>query len=391
LQLNYFQEKPLKYKPLPNKSSNDPFHLHKIGLRPLLRTLTGEETGTLIKTLGSIDLEEFFVFLHRQGLAQLWLQFLLEQGSLPAAFEEPVNNLKKNAINTTAAQLMQRKILQDTRGAFETAGIEFLIFKGVQLRHTLYTDPIHRSVCDIDILVRDEQKFDAIKALLQAGFIAHHKAENISHETSLVKNGVCIDLHWHLMRPGRSHIDLSNYLFSQRQEFSVFEDSGFYGVSNEANLLVMLVHPAITKYVNGSAASLRHLVDIHRLAQSGDINWDRLGDTFEESGTCTAAWASLTWLQMLADQPLFEDLLSQLRPGNLQAAWLSNWLGRDFNTRFAKRRLVIRICFSLLLQDSLKDSFRAVSVLRQEKLKAEEIMRKLEQLEESHASSRGRE
>ena len=104
-----------------------------------------------------------------------------------------------------------------------------------------------------------------------------------------------INLHWHLLRPGRTRIDLNNYLFAQRQAFGEFA-----GLSNEAALLVMLIHPAITKYVNGSASSLRHLVDMHRLAQSDGINWDRLIEMLSASVTRTAAWASLAWLHMLA-------------------------------------------------------------------------------------------
>ena len=224
----------------------------------------------------------------------------------------------------------------------------------------------HR-VCDIDILVRDEQKYDAVKALLQTGFNAHHEAENISHETSLHKNNVWIDLHWHLMRPGRTRINLNDYLFEQQQTFGEFT-----GLSNEASLLVMLIHPAITKYVNGSVSSLRHLVDIHRLAQCDDINWERLKDVLEQSGTRTAAWASLTWLQMLSDEPMYEDLTNQLKPGGLKARWLHYWMGKDLNKKLAEHRTIIRACFSLVLQDNLRDVFNAVSALKEEKQKAVE-------------------
>jgi len=356
--------------------SSDRFYLHKVALRPLLCSLNNEEITTLFKTLESIDLEKFVAFLRNQGLAQLWLDYLLSQDSLPNTFEEIVRSLKQDALNTAAGQLMQRVVLQDTRDALLEAGIDYLVFKGAHLRHTLYADPTHRPVCDIDILVRDERKLDAVKALLGAGFSAYHKAENISHETSLFKKNVCIDLHWHLLRPGRTRIDLNDYLFGQRQPFGEF-----VGLSNEAALLVMLIHPAITKYVNGSASSLRHLVDIHRLAQSDDINWDRLIATLRTSGTRTAAWASLAWLQMLADEPIYEDLAHQLWPGRLQAGWLLYWLGMNLNVKLSERKLVIRSGFSMALQDSLKDSVRAICVLQKEQREAAKTMKKLEQLQ----------
>jgi hypothetical protein len=338
-----------------------------------LHTLNREKTSALFEQLESIDQREFVAFLYRQGLAQMWLSFLLQQETLPASFKETVKELKQDALQTAATQLMQRKILQDTRGAFEEAGIDYLVFKGAHLRDTIYANPTHRPVCDIDILIRDEDKIKAVKALLQAGFSARHEAENISHETSLHKKNVWIDLHWHLMRPGRTRIDLNDYLFEQRKAFGEYE-----GLNNEASLLVMLIHPAITKYVNGSASSLRHLVDIHRLAQSDDINWERLTVTLNESGTRTAAWASLTWLQMLTDEPMYEDLANQLKPGGLKARWLCYWMGKDLNTKLAERKMIIRTCFSLMLQDNWKDVFNAVSTLKKEKEKTAETLKTLE-------------
>ena len=185
---------------MPTSPNNPNFHLHNLALRPLLRTIHEKETATLFQELESTYQNDFIQFLHRQGLAQMWLPFLLHQKALPTKWEQTIKALKQEALHTAATQLMQRKILQDTQNAFKQANIEYLVFKGAHLRHTIYADPTHRPVCDIDILVKDEHKFDAVKALLQADFSARHAAENISHETSLHKNNVWIDLHWHLMR-----------------------------------------------------------------------------------------------------------------------------------------------------------------------------------------------
>ena len=84
-----------------------PFCSHKVSLRPLLRCLNKQETTALFKTLESVEREEFVAFLYRQGLAQLWLEFLLAQDSLPNAFEAIIASLKQDAINT-AAKTMQK-------------------------------------------------------------------------------------------------------------------------------------------------------------------------------------------------------------------------------------------------------------------------------------------
>ena len=111
-------------------------------------------------------------------------------------------------------------------------------------------------------------------------------------------------------------------------------------------------------------------------------------DMLNRSGTRTAAWASLTWLQMLTDEPMYEDLTNQLRPGVLKARWLRYWMGRDLNTKLAERRLLIRSGFSLMLQDNLQDVLNAVSRLKEEKLKTEETMQVLGQLENAPTSDK---
>ena len=107
------------------------------------------------------------------------------------------------------------------------------------------------------------------------------------------------------------------------------------------------------------------------------LDWDRLIEMLSVSGTRTAAWASLAWLQMLVDEPIYEDLASQLRPGSLQAGWLRYWMGKNLNVKLAERKLIVRCGFSIALQDSLKDSVSAIFVLQKEQHEAAKTMKQL--------------
>jgi hypothetical protein len=97
-----------------------------------------------------------------------------------------------------------------------------------------------------------------------------------------------------------------------------------------------------------------------------------------KSGTRTAAWASLTWLQMLTDESMYEDLTEKLKPGGLKARWLRHWMRKDLNTKLAEKKMIIRAGFSLMLQDNWKDVINAVSTLKEEKQKTEETLKMLE-------------
>jgi len=87
---------------LPSSPNNNPFRLHKAALQPLQRTLNQKESTALFTQLESFDQKDFTIFLHHQGLAQMWLPFLLQQETLPNKWEETLKDLKHDALNIAA-------------------------------------------------------------------------------------------------------------------------------------------------------------------------------------------------------------------------------------------------------------------------------------------------
>lgn len=330
--------------------NSDPYRLHRLALLPLREPAASASVTGAIEAAGT---DTFFEFLGRHGLAQLWREYL-ERLALPEQFDPWRNHLRKQARLTAAHQMLQRQELAVVAEALDAQRIPWFLFKGADLRSWLYPDPLLRPVSDLDLFIRtpDRQRvFDLFDA---AGYELRFDPETSSHEATLLKGHVSVDLHWHLFRPGRARPGLGDWLFAHRAE-----RQGVTGLDATASLLVMLVHPAITKYLLSPTSLLIHQVDQARLIRSGQVDWPELARTLTWSGTKTAAWSSLYVLRELAAIEAPGGFMERLQPGPLHRAYLRQWIDRAWITRGFDRRWLVAGLFSLALQDSVRDAWGA--------------------------------
>jgi Uncharacterised nucleotidyltransferase len=338
-----------------------PFLLHRLALRPLIGTAAEENVPALVEKVARIGIDPFFEFLHTNGLSQLWRACLSGQ-DLSAAFDPVLAELRKGAIVTAANQLKQKRLLHLLDRVLDAAGIDYFIFKGANLRETIYDDPTHRPVSDIDLFVREQQKFDAVRLLVEEGYALYTLEETVSHEVSLVQKDVTIDLHWHLLRPGRTRIDLAEWLFDNRETFG-----GLRGLNRKASLLVMLIHPAITKHLVSPDSMLIHMVDLVRLQEISEAEWCELSDVLGYTGMRSAAWSSLYLLHHFTGLETALDRAFQLQPGLLHRRYIQYWIEHDLVRRLFHHRMLVRSLFDLALQDGWRDAVHAVLQLKREK------------------------
>jgi hypothetical protein len=364
--------------------TDDRFLWHRLALKPCLGWLSKAESDELLSQIEDIGLQDFFSFLRKNRLEQLWREYLasLDLQDLPEQFEPWLAMLREQALPMAAQQLKERKYLAVIHRLFEAQNIPYFIFKGANLRYTLYQNQTLRSSCDIDVFVPQTQKLQAAKSLVNEGFELLVKPENVSHEVSLTREGVGIDLHWYLLRPGRTRIDLGDFLFANREKFS----DGFWGLNHKASLLVMLVHPAFAKHLASPDSMLIHMVDLHRLLNISTEDWRVVTEILKESGTRTAAWASMRVLFNYTDNDagleLAKDMASSIEPGKLHRRYIDCWIKNDLIRRLWKHPLLIRAGFSLALQDNLKDVYRALRSLRQARSEEEGLLTEFEQAPE---------
>ncbi len=356
--------------------------MHKVALRPLLSALSKQESATLFKTLEHVGLEKFFDFLKANRLEPLWQDYL-SRNDHPAFFKSWMELQRQRAWQLAAQQLAEQKQLDIIHQLFESKSIDYFVFKGANLRETIYSDPNHRSSCDIDIFVRECNKLDAIRCLANNGYTLHMDKKNVSFEVSMVKESTHIDLHWYFLRQGRTRIDMSDYLFANRMQFG----NALWGLNSTASLFVMLVHPVFSKHLVSPYSMLIHMVDLYRLLNDDSADWQEVVNVSNRSGMTTAAWSSLRLLYLCSDLDEIEALAKQIEPGYLRRKLVNHWIEHDMITRYFRTKLPIRSLFSLVLQDRFSDAVHAMIKLTQTSKQSTE---QLEEIESAVANSNSR-
>ncbi len=347
--------------------AGDRYLLHRAALAPLLpganeRSLEQsledslEYSGNLAQSSGDMP---FARFLCAQGLAPLWDE-RLEHASQAARLSPDFRNLvHQQRLQATGDYLLQRHNLDSIKHILEEAGLAHVVTKGSHTREVYYDTPALRPAVDIDILVEPANKIAAIKAFQARGFTFHGLAQNISHECSLLKGNTCIDLHWDILRPGRTREPMVEALLARRVDYG-----SHWGLGHGASLFLMLVHPVFTKYSTTPYASLVRLVDLAQLLHRHPDSVDDALPLLHTAGLSTAGWITMTWLDLLTDSPRVRALAEKIAPGRLRRKYLHTWLANNLSTRLLGSPGLIQLGFTLPAHDTFGDALRATRQAR---------------------------
>ena len=307
-----------------------------------------------------MEAEPFTDFLCQQGLAPMWDKILESSnstGPLPKKFKATLHQARLHA---TGAYLSQHHNLSLIKEALEEANVPHAVYKGADMRERLYEEPALRPAADIDILVPDSKKVAAINVLQRLGFEFSAAETNISHEANLNRGLTSIDLHWDILRQGRTRIPMVATLLETRKDYG-----SHWGMSNEASLFVMLVHPVFAKYGTAPQASLMRTVDLARLLAMGDVNWQAVVQLLSDAGLKTAAWVTVRWHEMLTHSKPPAEFIAAIEPGYLRQKYLSHWLEQDYSSGLLEKPICVQLGFTLPAHDKWSDAIRAVRRARE--------------------------
>ena len=302
--------------------------------------------------------QSLVAFLTQNGLANIFYTHLSESSDYFPDAQAVKAALRTSSLIDAGRYLSQKHTLKTIHVTLENANITYAIFKGAHVRESAYQQAWLRNTADIDVLITDVDRERAIKALRDAGMEYHPNPEVLSHEVTLSDADTSVDLHWHIMRPGRTRTDMTETLLEDAEL-----SNGYRGMNPTATLFVLLTHPAINKYVCSPDAKLIKLVDLHLWMKHPDINHDELFLLINKAGLKAAAWSTLFLLRLLTQEQRYPKLFDKLQPGYLHRGYLMFWISRDLPTRFYKHRLLMRTAFSLSLHDNCRDMMRATAKL----------------------------
>jgi hypothetical protein len=215
-------------------------------------------------------------------LGPLWHHSLQSSGGLESLSSATIEVLRKAHVSAAIGYLAQRAALDRLDGSFEAAGIAYVAIKGAHVRECVYPDPALRPASDLDILIMPADRRRAARALLDAGYSAHPVLANVSHEATFSRGLVDIDLHWSMLRPGRTRMDMTASLIERRQR-----TGRLWGLSDTDTLFLMLTHPAFAKYVCSPNMGLVRVADFLLWLNRRPVDWPAVLQLLDRNGLKT--------------------------------------------------------------------------------------------------------
>src|SRR5688572_25034853 len=142
------------------------FALQRLALKPLIGTVTPSEKVQIAREITRLSVADFTNYLHANALQQLWRQYLQDQ-NCEGELSETLEQLKNDAFNAAANAINEEHQLRAVFHCFEQHSLPAFIFKGGQLRRTLYADPTLRPISDIDLFVDESRKLEVASLLTE--------------------------------------------------------------------------------------------------------------------------------------------------------------------------------------------------------------------------------
>lgn len=154
--------------------------------------------------------EDFYLAKWRQHyLTPLLYWQILRQGWSGAFSRKLLEVLRKDFASALQAASRQEEEVRELLRAFQQAGIEVILLKGVDLRQRVYGDPALRIMSDIDLMIAKDSLTKAKEILVELGYSLEYSMESCYSKLKNKFSYYCkfdppaemilsLDLHWEL-------------------------------------------------------------------------------------------------------------------------------------------------------------------------------------------------
>jgi hypothetical protein len=184
-------------------------------------------------------------------------------GLAPLAARAGATSFRDELARATLAWHSTDRELPPLVAELTLAGVRVAAIKGVAYAARLYASPAERPMSDVDLLIPHEHLTTARRVLRGRGFTPATAAV-LHHAEPWTRSDFVIDLHWNIIAPGRSRIDL-DAIWSRTS--AGWPDGGSLLEPSDA-LVFHLVHFAR----NRLRLPLINVVDTARLLENADAS-----------------------------------------------------------------------------------------------------------------------
>lgn len=199
---------------------------------------------------------------------------------------QKINDIELAAVAKSERLAEEEKILYDL---LEQNGIEFIVLKGLAIR-SLYLKKETRSSCDVDVLLKPQDKEAAIRLLTNGGYsrVKDYKEEI----TFLSEQNQAVELHFDITEGDKKLKDLFSGVFERA---NTFENKKFQkGLCAEDFVAYHVAH--VAKHLLGGGSGIKSVCDTFVIEERLKYDKEKVEEALSESGL-NKLWKELVALK----------------------------------------------------------------------------------------------
>jgi hypothetical protein len=190
---------------------------------------------------------------------------------------------------------------------FEQHGIAAVPLKGPVLAHTLYGNPALRVFEDLDILIHEQHRLQAMAVLYDIGFTPWEEGKTDYHSGFISPDRSWpLELHWGLTIPALSELSAANML--RRAQMSTFAGISIRQLDPIDLLIFLCLHGAKHHW-----CQLRWIVDIAEYLRTyAGIDWECVMSAATSTGHERVILLGLHLAHQLLEAPLPDNVVQKI-------------------------------------------------------------------------------
>jgi len=279
--------------------------------------LRGEKFG-----FEGLDWETICEICQWEGIGPILYTVISKENSADIP-EEAKSNLKALYFHSHFRNLYFLKELRELLGLFNKSKIPVMLLKGAALLSTVYDNPAHRPMSDIDFMIREEDLEKAHLLILKKGY----KLIGLEYwpwwrkfggERSYIKDRIRIDLHWHLECFVKR--SASKNMFARAKKVNIQGAEALIPFPEE--LLLHTLHHMVYQHFHLRLIWLFDILKITTIWKE-EIDWKRVYGQAKESKLVLPLFFGLKEVKALFGAPIPEELIKENPPSY---RWLNYFL-----------------------------------------------------------------
>jgi hypothetical protein len=339
-------------------SPDTTYTLQKLALAPFTDLYSEKDLLEQIAMMSVREKNDFLSCVSINRLVPAWIN-LFGVERFRVIFSAEYTTALENEYRMIAMRYLQQKAtLLEFSALLELNSIPHAVFKGAHSREIVYPAAATRASSDIDILIDENNREEVVRLAAAADYTLTVSEANATHQVSLSKGITSIDLHWHILRPGRVPKSFTADLLHDR-----VKQKGYWSLSNEKNMFILLIHPVFTEYSLATKSRLDLFLDLIYWFKQEPIKWGEVLRLLEETGLRSAAWITLTYLNILAGVALPQQIMDDITPGRARRWYLQKWIHTDLPARYRSSPFLAKTGFTLFAHDSIRHALRFLWIL----------------------------